>query len=143
MRAAFTMSELLLPELHAAAGCREAGAQVDFVGIVRNHNQGRPVEALEYSAYAELAEREGSRILNEAMERFPLHAALASHRIGHLLVGDVAVRVSVAASHREEAFAACRWLIDQIKSRVPIWKREHYRDGESAWVEGNCDHATG
>jgi molybdopterin synthase catalytic subunit len=139
MSAAFTISEIPLPELHAAAGCDEAGAQTDFVGIVRNHNQGRAVTALEYSAYGELATREGSRILDEAMRRFPLHAALASHRVGHLRVGEVAVRVSVAASHRDEAFTACRWIIDQIKLRVPIWKREHYRDGQSAWASG-CEH---
>ena len=134
MRASFTMSESALPELRAAADCGAAGAQADFVGIVRNHNQGRAVAALEYSAYDELAAREGSRIVGEAMERFSLHAALAAHRVGRLRVGEVAVRVSVAASHRDEAFTACRWIIDQIKSRVPIWKRE-YLEGPATLAE--------
>jgi molybdopterin synthase catalytic subunit len=134
MPSSFAIGETALPELHAAAACDKAGAQVDFVGLVRNHNHGRAVTALEYVAYQKLAETEGARILSEAAARFALHAVLASHRVGLLKVGDVAVRVSVAASHRHDAFATCRWVIDEIKSRLPIWKREYYSDGSSTWT---------
>lgn len=111
-----------------------AGAFVAFEGRVRNHNDGRPVHALDYQAYAALAEKEGERIVAAAIERFGLHAAIAIHRVGPLRIGDCAVWVAVGASHRDAAFDACRWIIDAIKADVPIWKNEHYADGESGWL---------
>ena len=111
-----------------------AGAFVAFEGWVRNHNEGRPVLALDYQAYAALAEHEGERIVASAVERFGLHAAVAIHRIGTLRIGDAAVWVGVSASHRGAAFDACRWIIDTIKADVPIWKNEHYADGDSGWL---------
>lgn len=115
-----------------------AGAVVTFDGRVRNHNEGRPVESLEYEAYAILAEKEGSRILEEALQKFPVTKALCVHRTGHLAIGDVAVWVGVSSPHRDEAFKACRYIIDEIKHRVPIWKKEHHTDGTSEWVL--CSH---
>jgi molybdopterin synthase catalytic subunit len=91
---------------------------------------------LHYDCYAELAEHEGERILAEALVRFDIIDARCIHRTGDCSIGDIAVWVGVGAAHREAAFAACRWIIDEVKSRVPIWKREIYADGETAWRDG-------
>jgi molybdopterin synthase catalytic subunit len=111
-----------------------AGACVSFEGWVRDHNEGRSVERLEYQAYAELAESEGEAVLAEAMANHPLRSARAVHRTGSLAIGEMAVWVGVSADHRGDAFAACRWIIDEIKRRVPIWKNEHYANGDSGWL---------
>ena len=111
-----------------------AGAYASFEGWVRDHNDGRPVGGLFYEAYAELAEREGEAIVVEAIERFGVAAAHCVHRTGELAIGDMAVWVGVSAGHRGEAFEACRWIIDEIKARVPIWKRERYLDGDADWL---------
>ncbi len=113
-----------------------AGAFVAFEGWVRNHNEGRQVRSLEYEAYTELAEREGHHILAEAKAKFALLDAVCVHRVGHLQLGDLAVWTGVTAAHRAAAFDACRYLIDEIKARVPIWKKEHYADGATQWI--NC-----
>lgn len=111
-----------------------AGACVTFEGWVRDHNEGRAVRGLAYQAYTALAEAEGTRILGEAKQQFPIVDARCVHRIGTLAIGDLAVWVGVSAAHREAAFAACRYIIDEVKKRVPIWKNEHYADGESGWL---------
>ncbi len=111
-----------------------AGACVGFEGWVRNHNEGRAVLQLGYQAYAPLAESEGEAILAEAITRFSLREARCIHRVGLLAIGDLAVWVGVSADHRDAAFKACRWIIDEVKLRVPIWKNEHYADGESGWL---------
>lgn len=111
-----------------------AGACASFEGWVRNHHQGRRVTGLRYEAYAELAEREGEAILAEAMTRFALTAAACVHRTGDLAIGDIAVWIGVTASHRGPAFDACRWIIDEVKSRVPIWKHERYAGGDAEWL---------
>ncbi len=111
-----------------------AGAVVAFEGRVRDHNDGRSVHALDYQAYERLAESQGERVVRAAVVRFGLHRAVAVHRVGSLVIGDVAVWVGVSASHRDAAFDACRWIIDQIKADVPIWKNEHYADGDSGWL---------
>lgn len=113
-----------------------AGACVTFEGWVRNHNEGKPVQALDYEAYPELAEKEGRKILAEARERFAVQAIACAHRTGALQIGDLAVWVGVTAAHRGAAFDACRYVIDEVKARVPIWKKEHYVDGVSEWI--NC-----
>jgi molybdopterin synthase catalytic subunit len=113
-----------------------AGAFVTFEGWVRDHNGGRAVTALEYEAYAVLARTEGERVLAEAAERFEVEAVHAVHRTGRLAIGDLAVWVGVSAAHRGPAFDACRYVIDEVKARVPIWKREHYADGAAGWVDG-------
>ncbi|MBS1241432.1 MAG: thiF [Gemmatimonadetes bacterium] len=112
----------------------DRGAIVTFLGTVRNHHTGRSVERLEYHAYGAMAEAECGRILAEAERRWPCRAAL-SHRTGTLAIGDVAVAIAVGAAHRDEAFAACRSVIEELKRRVPIWKRELYQDGSEAWVD--------
>jgi molybdopterin synthase catalytic subunit len=115
------------------------GACATFEGRVRDHNEGRAVRALEYEAYAPLAESEGGRILAEALGKFHATQAVCVHRTGSLALGDIAVWVAVTAGHRAAAFDACRFIIDEVKARVPIWKKEHYADGASEWI--NC--ATG
>lgn len=113
-----------------------AGAYVAFEGWVRNHNDGKSVNALEYSAYKVLAEKEGTRIIEEALERFDVSGAAAIHRVGLLDLGEIAVWVGVSSPHRGPAFDSCRYIIDEIKDRVPIWKRESYENGPDEWV--NC-----
>jgi molybdopterin synthase catalytic subunit len=115
-----------------------AGGFVTFEGWVRDFNEGREVTHLEYEAFQELALKEGARIVEEAHERFPIKHALCLHRVGSLDLTDMAVWVGVSAVHRGEAFDACRYIIDAVKHRVPIWKKEHYRNGDSGWV--NCEH---
>jgi molybdopterin synthase catalytic subunit len=122
--------------LQRAMADPKAGACVSFEGWVRNRNEGQPVLSLEYEAYALLAESEGERILAEARERFALVGASCVHRVGHLQLGDLAVWVGVTAEHRGAAFDACRYIIDEAKSRLPIWKKEHYASGTTAWI--NC-----
>jgi molybdopterin synthase catalytic subunit len=114
------------------------GGYVAFEGWVRNQNEGRTVLRLEYEAFAPLALREGQRILAHARERFGVAHAYCAHRIGALGIGELAVWVGVSAAHRGEAFEACRYIIDEIKHRLPIWKKEHYDNGDSGWV--NCEH---
>ena len=113
------------------------GGFVAFEGWVRDHNEGRRVLRLEYEAYAPLAQREGARVLEEAAQRFGLRGASCVHRVGALQLGEIAVWVGVATPHRDEAFRACRYIIDEVKHRLPIWKLEHYDDGDSGWV--NCE----
>jgi len=111
-----------------------AGAVVCFEGRVRDHNDGRAVDGLSYQAYVELAEAEGRRIVDEARDKFAVEHIVCVHRIGDLALGNIAVWAGVSAAHRAAAFDACRYVIDQVKARVPIWKREHYVQGASAWL---------
>lgn len=136
----FSLSDQPLESLARLHVPPESGSVVTFWGRVRDHNEGRRVEGLEYSSYAELAVKEGQRIIDAAVRRFGLDAAQAVHRVGALAVGDAAVVVETASGHRGEGFEACRWIIDEIKHRVPIWKREHYQEGDRAWV--SCHHET-
>jgi molybdopterin synthase catalytic subunit len=110
------------------------GGYASFEGWVRDHNQGRAVLGLRYEAYPALAEREGGAILAEALRRFDILDAACVHRTGDLGLGELAVWVGVAAAHRDAAFAACRWIIDEVKARVPIWKHERYAEGEPGWL---------
>ena len=114
-----------------------AGAYVSFEGWVRNHNEGKEVNCLEYEVHEEIALKEGSKVLSEARNKFPILKADCIHRSGLLQIGDCAVWVGVISAHREEAFVACRYIIDQIKFRLPIWKKEHYTNGDAIWV--NCE----
>ena len=122
--------------LMGALGDARTGAFVSFEGRVRDQNQGRPVRALDYEVYAPLAEKEGERIISEALGRFQVTHAVCVHRTGRLALGDIAVWVAVTAGHRSAAFEACRFIIDEVKARVPIWKKEHYADGAAEWVKG-------
>ena len=127
-------------ELELALRSPGAGALVTFVGWVRDHSdeggQRRSVGKLEYQVYEPLAVSEGTRVLEEAEQRFEIASARCVHRSGTLQIGDAAVWVGVTAAHRDGAFRACRYIIDEIKVRLPIWKRETYGDGDSGWV--NC-----
>lgn len=114
-----------------------AGGYCAFEGWVRNENDGHTVLRLEYEAYEPLAIIEGDKIFDEAKREFPFLHALCVHRTGMLEIGDCAVWVGVASPHRDEAFRACRYIIDELKVRLPIWKKEHYADGHSGWV--NCE----
>ena len=110
------------------------GAVVTFHGLVRDHHAGRRVAGLEYTAYEPMAESVCDEIVREAESRWPVAVALA-HRLGALEIGEAAVVVAAAGAHRDEAFAACRFVIEEVKRRVPIWKRERYADGSEAWVD--------
>lgn len=114
-----------------------AGGYSSFEGWVRNHNEGLAVTSLEYEAFEALANKEGERIVQEAIQRFGVLNAACVHRVGALGIGELAVWVGVSSRHRSEAFAACRYIIDEVKHRVPIWKKEHYVNGDSGWV--NCE----
>ena len=139
-RAVETMPEHLtrvpidLGPLVAAVSAPERGGVVTFLGLVRNHHGGRAVLRLEYTAYEPMAEAEATRIIGDAESRWPVRVALL-HRLGDLAIGDAAVAVAVAGAHRGEAFEACRFVIEELKVRVPIWKKEHYADGTVLWVD--------
>jgi molybdopterin synthase catalytic subunit len=115
----------------------EMGGVVTFSGNVRNHNRGRQVEYLEYDAYRPMAEKQLRAIAEEAARRWRCRIAI-QHRIGRLEIGEASVLVVAACAHRADAFEACRYAIDTLKERVPIWKREVWADGE-AWIEGERD----
>ena len=123
------------------------GGYASFEGWVRDHNGARLVQGLRYEAYDALAQTEGERILDEAVAGFEITDARCVHRTGDLAIGELAVWVGVTAAHRDAAFAACRFIIDEVKSRVPIWKHERYADGEVTWLHPQplaaiCDVAT-
>ncbi len=115
-----------------------AGGYASFEGWVRDYNEGQEVLRLEYEAFEALAVKEGERIIEQASLQYPIKRALCIHRVGNLNLGEIAVWVGVCAVHRGAAFDACRHIIDAVKHRVPIWKKEHYRNGDSGWV--NCEH---
>ncbi|MCB9496044.1 MAG: molybdenum cofactor biosynthesis protein MoaE [Fibrobacteria bacterium] len=126
--------EIPVAELRQELSDPSAGGFACFEGWVRDHHEGRSVERLSYEAHPVLAVGEGSRILAEALERFPIRKALCVHRVGELAIGGVAIWAAVSSDHRREAFEACSWIVDQVKHRVPIWKKEWFTDGTVAWV---------
>lgn len=138
MRFSLSSESVDTSRLHEVLQHPGSGGFCAFEGWVRNSNDGREVDGLDYEAYAELAAIEGERILDEAIARYGVTDARCVHRTGRLKVGDLAVWVGVSAAHRDEAFRACRYIIDEIKHRLPIWKKEHYLTGESSWVA--CTH---
>jgi molybdopterin synthase catalytic subunit len=124
---------LSLDECFSAVMRPETGGVSLFVGTVRNHNQGKPVTLLEYQAYASMAQKELSALADEIERELPGTTLACLHRVGPLAVGDIAVICAASAAHRAEAFTACRELIDRLKARVPIWKREH-GDAGPHWI---------
>jgi len=133
------------PSFFASSASRSTpadGAVCLFVGVVRNENQGRPVLHLEYEAYEEMALPLLEEIAAETARRYPVTGVRLVHRLGRLGVGEVSVAVAVSSPHRAEAFAACRFAIDNLKAKVPIWKKEFYADG-SAWLDGPGADAAG
>ena len=114
----------------------EAGGINMFIGTVRNHTKGRKVLRLEYEAYVPMAEKEISKIIEEAREKWTLYHVIVHHRIGILSIEEKAVAIAVSSAHRHEAFESCRYIIEELKKRVPIWKKEVFEDGE-VWVSAN------
>jgi adenylyltransferase/sulfurtransferase len=136
-RFSFSNSAVDLAALRESLADPTCGGYAAFEGWVRNHNEGQAVTHLEYEAFESLAVREGERIIAEACRKYGVENARCVHRVGDLALGELAVWVGVSARHRDEAFKACRYIIDEVKHRVPIWKKEHYVGGDSGWV--NCE----
>jgi molybdopterin synthase catalytic subunit len=113
---------------------RQAGAVCTFLGTVRELTGSRRTESLTYEAYGEMALKKLTELEDEARRRWPVIELALVHRVGHLDLGEVSVVVAVSCPHRQDAFEACRWLIDTLKEVVPIWKRENWADGEEEWV---------
>lgn len=130
-----TREPIVLLEAVGAVSGPDRGAVATFCGVVRDHHRGRPVRGLEYHAYAPMAERVFGEIACEAARRHPGAGVAVIHRVGALRVGDVSVVVAAASAHRQDALAACAFVIDQVKARAPIWKKEYFDDGV-VWLEG-------
>ncbi len=136
MRRASILTEEIDPaSLINEVSSPQYGAISVFVGTVREVNEGRTVSAIEYSAYKSMASAELERILDEAEVRFAVSALIVEHRIGLLGLGDVSVAIAAAHAHRAPALDCTRYVIEEIKKRVPIWKKEHYADGTREWVD--------
>jgi molybdopterin synthase catalytic subunit len=137
---AFVTERPLRPEeMHDLASSPEHGALSLFIGVVRERHEGRAVAAMTYDAFAPLAEKELARIAEEACARWSARVAVG-HRIGRLEVGESSVVIAAGCAHRAEAFDACRFVIEQIKARLPVWKKEHGVDGSVRWLEGCALH---
>jgi len=136
-----TSEPILLDPLIQDVLSPSRGGVATFLGMVRDHHAGRSVVELGYEAYGPMAEAECSRIVAEAESRWPVRVAV-QHRVGKLVIGDTAVAIAAAGAHRDEAFEACRYVIEELKRRVPIWKRERYRDGSEAWVDPTAPGGT-
>jgi molybdopterin synthase catalytic subunit len=128
-----TRQPILLQELVDFVGSPEAGAIATFIGTTRNNNEGRKVIALDYDAYDEMAEAELARLESEAEKRWPIKKIAIVHRVGPVQIGEASVAIAVSAGHRQPAFEACRFAIEEIKKRVPIWKKEVFEGGE-VWI---------
>ncbi len=139
----FTISKTPLEKINLKKGLTApaSGALATFEGIVRDRNDGKKVVALEYEVFEALALKEGRKILGEAKKKFKISNAKCFHRAGKLKIGDMAAWIGVASGHREEAFKACKYIIDEIKIRLPIWKKERYTNGDSGWVNCQACHS--
>ena len=137
-----TSNDIDTDALRARHAHEASGGFVCFEGWVRDHNDGRAVKGLQYEAYETLAVREGNKIVAEAIERFDVRTARCQHRIGELNIGGIAVWVGAGSDHRDAAFQACRYIIDEVKARVPIWKKELYVDGDTEWIDCREDEAS-
>ncbi|MCH7760458.1 molybdenum cofactor biosynthesis protein MoaE [candidate division TA06 bacterium] len=130
-----TREDLCLEELVKAVESPEVGAIATFSGTTRNHSEGRKVLSLEYETFEGMAEKKLREIGEEIKKQWRVKGVAIAHRIGRIEVGEASVMIAVSASHRKEAFEACRYAIDRVKTVVPIWKKEFFEDGER-WVEG-------
>jgi molybdopterin synthase catalytic subunit len=120
----------------AAVGSPADGAALLFLGTVRDHNDGRAVTGIHYDAYAAMAEDVLARVVEEAAARADTDRIAVVHRLGELRVGEVSVAIAVSSPHREEAFATARFIIEEIKLRLPVWKQERYQSGGARWLDG-------
>jgi molybdopterin synthase catalytic subunit len=134
VRAAMTEQPISLAEHEELVGHRSAGAIVGFVGMIRDHDEGRRVLRLEYSAHPSAAQVMADVVAAIAANSGGVRAVAASHRIGALHIGEAALVAAVAADHRQEAFATCAQLVDTIKARLPVWKHQFFDDGTDEWV---------
>lgn len=130
-----TPDELDTAEAIQAVGSPAAGAINVFLGVVRDNNLGRKVQYLEYDAYASMAEKVMRELAEEAKERFGLEDCAVLHRTGRLEIGEASLLIAVSCGHRAASFEAGHWLVNEIKKKVPVWKKEVWEDGE-AWIEG-------
>lgn len=131
------VAEPILPErVLARVGDDADGAAVLFLGTVRDHADGRPVTGMRYDAYEEMAEQVLRAIAVEAAERLGTERLAVVHRTGELAIGEVSVAIAASSPHRAEAFDAARYVIEEIKKRLPVWKKERYADGAVSWVAG-------
>jgi molybdopterin synthase catalytic subunit len=130
-----------IAQLHRDVERPDCGAIMVFMGTVREVTDGRRTLALDYEAYAGMAERQMADIEAEVRSRWPIGEIRLVHRVGHLAIGEISVAVAVSSPHREEAFAACRHAIDQLKAKVAIWKKENWSDGESRWIHPGYQEA--
>src|SRR5579871_6120078 len=135
MRVAFYKSAIPTDELIRETRAGADGAIVTFDGIVRNNTRGRQTLYLDYEAYEQMALEQMRGLANEAETRFPVREVVLVHRLGKLEVGETSVLIVVASAHRGAAFEACRWVIDTLKTTVPIWKKEQFADG-AVWADG-------
>jgi molybdopterin synthase catalytic subunit len=135
MRSAVVARPLNPTALMAEVARVSNGAVLVFAGTVRDVNDGRPVTGIEYAAYFQMAERELERIVREAADRFGTTDIVAEHRVGRLALGEASVVIAVAHPHRGKAYEASRFVIEELKRRVPIWKCEEYADGTREWVD--------
>jgi molybdopterin synthase catalytic subunit len=135
MRTALVTRAIDAPALLREVASQAHGAISLFLGTVRDVNDGRAVTGIEYAAYAAMATAELDRIATEAVDRFGTGLLVVEHRVGGLALGDVSVAIAVSHAHRAPALDATRYVIEQLKKRVPIWKREHYSDGATEWVD--------
>jgi len=127
----------------AHVGAEADGATVLFLGVVRDHADGRPVTGMTYESYEKMAEPVLREIALEAAQRAGSDRVAVVHRVGDLAIGEVSVAIAVSSPHRAEAFDASRYVIEEIKKRLPVWKKEHYADGAPEWVEGTVPPAAG
>ncbi|HWV58078.1 MAG TPA: molybdenum cofactor biosynthesis protein MoaE [Longimicrobiales bacterium] len=141
MYAAITRTPINAQALLDRVRNRSNGAALLFIGTVRDHNDGREVRGLRYDAYEAMAQAELEAIAHEATERLGSDDIAIEHRVGELDVSDIAVAIAVGAAHRATAYEVSRFIIEEIKRRVPIWKEERYVDGEDRWLEGTVPPA--
>jgi molybdopterin synthase catalytic subunit len=136
MRAWITRDPIDPAAIMSRVGAAGDGATILFLGTVRDHNEGRPVSGMRYDSYADMAEKVLGQIADEAALRLGTDRIVVVHRVGDLAIGDVSVAIAASAPHRAGAFDAARYVIEEIKRRLPVWKQEHYVGGESQWLEG-------
>jgi molybdopterin synthase catalytic subunit len=137
-----TDEEIDYTALTESVRSHQAGAVVLFMGTVREFTNGRQTAALDYDAYPEMARAKMDEVCREAGRRWPLIGAGLIHRLGHLELGEISVAVAVSAPHRQDAFAAGRFIIDRLKETVPVWKQENWADGTTEWVHPGTEQAT-
>ena len=141
MHAWITRDAISADSVLAHVGSASDGAIDLFLGVVRDHNDGNAVSGMHYDAYIDMAEQTLRTIVAEAATLPGVGKVAAVHRVGELAIGDVSVAIAASAPHRAEAFAACRYVIEEIKQRLPVWKQERYLDGGEQWLKGEAANA--